>query len=117
MSNNQVNSSSGDRASTPPVREVAPPVDLYENDTELLIVADVPGVAADDFKVRLDPPELVLEGSRNDNGSSARFVRAFRIGEAIDPEGISAELANGVLKVRLKKSQAARPRTIAVRSS
>jgi HSP20 family molecular chaperone IbpA len=95
-------------------REIAPLVDIYENDQELLIVADVPGVEKDGLSVQLDPPELRLEGRR---GDSERYVRAFRVSEVIDPEGISADLSNGVLQVHLKKSQAAQPRKIPVRTA
>ena len=98
-------------------RELTPLVDIYENDQELLLVADLPGVQADGFEVKLDPPSLRIEGRPAHNGDDVRLTREFRITEAIDPDGISAELGNGVLKVHLKKSQALRPRKVEVRAN
>lgn len=95
-------------------REITPPVDIYENDQELLIVADVPGVETRGLSVELDLPELRLAGELDDG---TRYTRAFRVSEAIDPEGISADLKNGVLTVHLKKSRTAQPRKIAVRAA
>ena len=110
-----------DQRATPEVtragREVTPPVDIYENDQELLLVADLPGVQADGLEVKLDPPALRIEGRHTQGGDDVRLTREFRITEAIDPEGISAELGNGVLKVHLKKSQALRPRKVEVRAN
>ena len=102
---------------TRPGRQITPPVDIYENEQELLIVADIPGVEADGLDVALDPPELCITGRRGSDGTSDTYVRAFRIGEAVDPDGISAEVANGVLRVHLRKSAALRPRKIEVRAS
>jgi HSP20 family molecular chaperone IbpA len=108
------NPAGGELEGTRTTREIAPLVDVYENDKELLIVADVPGVEKDGLSVELDPPELRLEGRR---GDSERYVRAFRVSEAIDPEGISADLSNGVLEIHLRKSQAAKPRKIPIRAA
>ena len=100
------------------VREVLPPVDIYENDQELLLVADIPGVESDALNLHVDPPELRIEGrrARTDGDEPPVYVRAFQIGDSIDPNGISAELHNGVLNVHLKKVSAVQPRKIAVRA-
>lgn len=102
---------------TRPGREVTPPVDIYENEQELLLVADLPGIDAGGLDIKLEPPELRIEGRRGSNDSTVTFTRAFRIGEAIDPDGISAELGSGVLKVHLKKSRALQPRKVEVRAN
>lgn len=111
------NPGQGELEGTRKAREIAPPVDVYENDQELLIVADMPGVEKEGLTVELDPPELRFVGQHGHNGTTESYVRAFRITEAIDPEGISAELKDGVLTIHLKKSEALRPRRIEVRAS
>jgi HSP20 family molecular chaperone IbpA len=100
-------------------REVAPPVDIFENEQELLLVADLPGVEPDGLNISLDPPELHIEARQSapPNGPGVVFGRSFRVDDRIDPNGISAELVQGVLRVHLKKSEALRPRRIAVRTS
>lgn len=97
---------------------VAPPVDIFENEHELLLVADLPGVDAEGLKVAHTPPELHIEGRQSLTGDNGVvFARTFRVDDSIDPDGISAELAQGVLRVHLKKSSALRPRRIAVKSA
>jgi HSP20 family protein len=99
-------------------REVTPQVDVYENAGELLVLADMPGAAADSVGVRLEGAQLTLEAERSLTGDAAiRYYRAFRMPDIVDPNGISAELEDGVLHVHLKKTEAATPRTIPIRSS
>jgi HSP20 family molecular chaperone IbpA len=105
--------------STRAAREVTPPVDIFENAEELLLVADLPGVEPDSLSIQLDPPELRIEGRSSITKEGERtlyYVRRFQVGETIDPNGISAELRNGILNVHLKKGGAHRPRRIEVRA-
>lgn len=98
-------------------QKFVPAVDIYENDKELLVLADFPGVDPESVSVRLDPPEFHIEGKLSSNGEPvAVFHRAFTIDERVDPDGITAELKNGVLTVHLKKAAALQPRKIAVKA-
>jgi len=100
------------------VQRLTPPVDIYENDAEYLVLADLPGVSAEALRVQYEPPELVIEGDRRANGAAAvRYARAFEFDRNIDPQGITAELSGGVLRVKLPKNAAARPRKITVRAA
>ncbi len=104
----------------------APPADIYENDDGFLIVADLPGVRADAVDIRLDHGKLTIHGSwsqpSRETGALARefhatdFERRFMVPDSIDADGISAELSQGVLQVRLPKSEAVKPRRIEVRA-
>lgn len=99
---------------------VTPPVDIYENDDEILLVADCPGVDPNDIDVHLEQGQLDIEGKQvppaeqADSLPPVLFARSFRVPETIDSEGVSAELKSGVLHIRLKKSEAAKPRRIKV---
>ena len=95
-----------------PRRVVAPPVDIYENGDEYLIVADVPGVAQDAIYVALEEDQLSLTADRED----LRFRRVFRIPQAVDRGAIIAELKRGVLDLHLPKSEADKPRRIQIRA-
>lgn len=98
-------------------REVTPRVDVYENADELLMLADMPGAHADSVHVRLEGPQLTLEAERMlSKDASIRYLRMFRMPATIDSSGVSAELKCGVLQVHLKKSEAAKPRTIPIQS-
>lgn len=91
----------------------APAVDVFENDQEILIVADLPGVPADAIEVVLDGSELRLEG-RREGRSPARLRRAFAVPPTVDPDRISARVEAGVLTLRLGKRQEVKPRRIEV---
>ena len=88
-------------------------VDVLENDNELLVVMDVPGVKQGDVHLKYEGDNLYLEASR-DEGTHV-FRRTFALSERIDAEHIQAELTHGVLTVHLPKAAQARAREIPVR--
>jgi len=105
---------------------VRPRVDVFENEAEYLVVADMPGVAKDAVDIRFEDGELRFEARRAtelpgtalaEEYRPADYRRAFAMPEGVDAEKITAELANGVLSVRLPKSAAKRPHRIEVRAS
>lgn len=103
-----------------------PRVDILENDNEMTIFADMPGVRAEDLDIRFENGELSIFGKvlpRHENVGFAYgeygigdFFRTFLISEAVDSEKISADLNNGVLTLHLPKSEAAKPRRISVQA-
>ena len=97
-------------------RELRPAVDVYENESELVIVADLPGVTRDRLDIRIDPPELRFE-SKADDPEGTVWKRSFTIDERIDANKVSADFGNGVLTVRLPKAEAVKPRKIAIRGA
>jgi HSP20 family protein len=106
-------------------RATAPMVDVYENADEYLVVADLPGVSREDIDIQFDRGELTLHARRNatrDGALSREFTevdfrRAFRVPEKVDTQNISAELEQGVLRLRLPKSPEIRPRKIRVEAA
>lgn len=106
---------------------VAPPVDIFENDEKLLVVADVPGVAPADVAIHFEKGTLTFEGKRSQAApagaklvaSESRFAdyrRSFALPQGVDADKISAELDGGVLRIHLPKQAALRPRQIPVRA-
>ena len=104
---------------------VAPAVDVFENENELLVVADLPGVAQDKMNIHFEKGRLTLEGKRaavaHQAGlreiEAADFRRTFLVPQGIDAERISAELTQGVLTVHLPKHASVKPRRIEVKAS
>ena len=103
---------------------ITPACDVYENKDEILIIADVPGVAAEALKINLEKGELTLAASREEAPESARrgtewtageFRRRFLIPSGVDASKISAELKDGVMRLHLPKSADRKPRQIEVR--
>ena len=105
---------------------VAPACDIYENDDEVLVIADVPGVASDTLDVNLDNGELTVFAHREVSAKDGSFIgveyrdcdyqRRFFVPGGIDANKIDAELRNGVLWLHLPKSEALKPRQIPVRA-
>lgn len=92
-----------------------PLVDIHENDTELLLVADLPGVTSDRLKLAIEPPELRLEVAADARGPG--FFRSFTVDERIVAADVGAELRDGVLTIHLPKVQALKPRQIPIRTA
>lgn len=97
-------------------RELPLPVDIYEGADELLLLADLPGVEPQGLTISFDSPDLRIEGRRDAADGASVYSRTFRVSEQIDPNGISAELNAGVLKLRLAKAAQNKPRRIEVRA-
>jgi len=104
---------------------VQPVVDVYENEDELLLVADVPGAGQDDVSVHLDNGQLTIEARRADEPAgnpliaesrSYDYFRAFTVPHGIDASKIQAQLVTGVLRLHLPKSDALKPRRIEVKA-
>ena len=100
---------------------VAPPVDVYENADEIMMLVDVPGVDEAGFSLRLEAGQLDLEARQaayeHDSFQPVVFARSFTLPRSVDSEGVSAKLTQGVLTVRLRKSEAAKPRRIEIKTS
>jgi HSP20 family protein len=95
----------------------APPVDIFESKDEILILADVPGVATEGFSVNLDKEHLTIAARRTLGGSGEEafdYRRTFVVPRGIDADKITASLQNGVLRLTLLKPAALKPRQIHV---
>jgi HSP20 family molecular chaperone IbpA len=112
---------------TRPGAVYAPSVDIFENDSAITVLADLPGVKAEDLKIDLRESVLTLTGrvTAPDRATesdvlreyrSGTFFRQFTLSETIDQGKIDAKLTDGVLRLELPKVEKARPRQIAVRT-
>lgn len=103
---------------------VAPPVDIREDKDAFILVADMPGVDKRGVSVTLDGTDLTVTGERtvaapageelHRESSHRSFRRTFEIAPVIDSARISARVADGVLTLTLPKTEAVKPRAIAV---
>lgn len=104
---------------------VTPPCDVFESRDEILLLADLPGVVADALRINVDNGELVVEARRvvpapgtvlGAEFEACEYQRRFAVPPGIDSTKIAAELKNGVLALHLPKSEALKPRQIAVKA-
>jgi HSP20 family molecular chaperone IbpA len=97
----------------------APPVDIFESKDEILILADVPGVASEGLAVNLDRDQLTIEARRSQVSAGEEgfdYRRTFVVPRGIDSDHIAASLHDGVLRLVLPKPAALKPRSIAVKA-
>jgi HSP20 family protein len=107
--------------------EWMPLVDIVEDTKEYIISAELPGVSKDDVKVTMENGMLTLRGERKferDNEEQRRhrierfygvFARSYAMPEDADPSSVRADMKDGVLRIRMSKTESARPRQIEVK--
>ena len=104
-----------------------PAVDIFESDDRISLLADMPGVKAEDLKIDLRENVLTLSGhvASPEAASEApvlreyaagSYFRQFTLSEHIDQAKIDAKLTDGVLRLELPKVERAKPRQITVKS-
>lgn len=107
-------------------RTMAPAVDVVETGEEFLIVADLPGVDRKDLELSVTGSLLSIKGEKKgDPGTEKRkifrketwagsFARTIDLPADIDADKVSAELADGVLSVRVPKREEAKTKLVNV---
>jgi len=102
-----------------------PEVDIFETDYEITLLADMPGVAADDVSIDLRDGVLTLSGDVKpwDNSEESdvlvefeigKYYRQFTLADVIDQNKIEAKIEDGVIRLTLPKAEKAVPRRIKV---
>ena len=104
----------------------APAVDIFEQDGNIVLKAELPGVDPKDVDVRVENNVLTLRGERKlDNEvkkesyhrverAYGSFSRSFTLPSVVDTEKIKADYRDGVLRVNLPKREEARPKQISI---
>ena len=102
-----------------------PPVDIYEDEHGLVVIADLPGVDASSLDVGVERGVLTIRGRASHLVAGqplhreyelSGFYRQFQLPDQIDASRIEAELRSGVLFLRLPRTEQAQPRRIEVKS-
>ena len=103
-----------------------PPVDVYEDEHNLTLKLEVPGVNEEDLDVRVENNTLTVSGERKFEKEEKEenfhrierrygsFLRTFRLPNTVDGEKCAAEYDKGILKVTLPKRAEAKPKQIKV---
>lgn len=105
-----------------------PPIDIFETDEGLVLLADLPGVSAETLELQVQDNKLTLfgrvtpdmpEGARllHQEYQVGHFLRSFILSDEVDHERISAKLNQGVLEVLLPRLKRSEPRRIHVSST
>jgi HSP20 family protein len=104
----------------------APPVDIYETDDALILTVDLPGVPREAVTIEIHQNTLMLRGERKPAAevpadryhrterAYGAFQRSFVLPTLVDQEHVQASYHEGVLELRLPKSEAAKPKRVAI---
>ena len=103
-----------------------PPVDVYETDDALVLIAELPGVYKDDVSIEVHSNTLLLRGERKPEAAVqderyyrrecayGPFQRSFVLPTMVDQDKVQATYHDGILELHLPKSEAAKPKRIAI---
>ncbi|HET6515596.1 MAG TPA: Hsp20/alpha crystallin family protein [Thermodesulfovibrionales bacterium] len=102
---------------TAELEQISPSVDIYDEGNELVVKADVPGVKKEDLDLNVHENYLTILGHKRKEEKVERedyyrfersygsFTRRFELPEGMDTEKIKAHFENGVLEVRIPRSE------------
>lgn len=111
-----------------PDAALLPPVNVIEDKQGITLYADLPGVPKEKLKLQIEADTVTIEGElgldvpeglevTHAEVGLPTFRRVFTLSKELDPTKISAELANGVLTLRIPKAEHAQPRRIPISST
>jgi HSP20 family protein len=104
----------------------APAVDIYEDESQLVLTAEVPGIDEKDIEIKIENNTLTLHGERKMEKetkeenyhrlerSYGSFSRSFTLPNYVDTDKIRAEHENGVLKITMPKKPELKPRKVKI---
>ena len=99
-----------------------PLADVYETADTFVVQIELPGVQEEDVEIKIDGDQLEVRGERKSDArgrpemfhrmerSHGSFVRGFRLSQEVDPERVSAQFRDGLLRLELTKAHRAGPR-------
>ena len=106
--------------------QFAPPVDVYEDEHNVVLKVEVPGIDEKDIDVRVENNVLTVHGERKVEKEEKEenfrrierqygsFTRTFTVPSTVDAERIQADYDKGILKIVLPKKAEAKPKSIKV---
>lgn len=106
-------------------KQFVPPVDIYETDNAVTVLAEMPGVTKDSVVIKLEGGNLTIQGAMGkisceneqplfQEYETGTYLRTFSVSESIDQSNIEARLENGILRLTLPKMERVEPRQIKV---
>jgi len=104
----------------------SPAVDIYENDHNLVLKAELPGIDPNDVEIRVEDEVLYLKGQRKFEKdvkeknyhrierAYGSFQRTFTLPSFVDANQVAADYKNGILTLTMPKREEAKPKTIKI---
>lgn len=110
----------------PKLGEISPSVDIFEEGEDMVVKAELPGIAKEDLHVTMTENTLTITGEKKKEEkvekkdfhrierSYGSFTRNFRLPDNVSGEKAKASFKDGVLEVRLPKTKATKEKKIAI---
>jgi HSP20 family protein len=105
-----------------------PPIDMAEDEGSVTLTAELPGISRENLEVTIEDGVLTVQGEKKEEetaeGASYRrverrfgqFERRIRLPEHIDAEKVEASYKDGILRVRMPKTKATKPKAIPIKT-
>ena len=109
--------------------DFCPALDVVSEKDAYVLSAELPGVKSEDVELQFEKGILTLSGEKKSDhkaedkdycrieSSHGKFVRKIRLPEDADSENITAHFENGILKIRVKKAESAKPKSISIETN
>lgn len=106
---------------------ITPELDIYEEGDEIVVKAEMPGMNKDDVEVNISESELTLKGEKKKEEevqekdyyrcerSFGSFVRSVELPKDVQADKVKASFKNGILEIRLPKSEEAKTKEVKVK--
>jgi HSP20 family protein len=106
-----------------------PALDIHENDNEVTLHAEIPGIAAKDLEINISGTTLTIAGHKQERQEHkggncwncecryGSFRRVVELPETVDPDRVTAESDNGVVTIRVAKKPGAKTKKVEVKPS
>ena len=112
------------------IRSFVPTADVVVTDDDVTVTMDVPGLKADDLSIELEGDVLTVRGERTSPHTTGKddegrvwqrlergfgeFERVLRVPKGLDPDAITASMADGVLTLHIPMPEARKPKRIEI---
>jgi HSP20 family protein len=106
-----------------------PAINIWSGADDVLLTAELPGIEAHDIDLSISGDTLTLKGERHaeklkedesyhrQERPHGKFVRSVKLPFVVDNDKVQAEYNNGILKVKLTKTESAKQKKITIKSS
>lgn len=111
----------------PSLRAEQPAVDMYQTDTDVVVKASLPGMKSEDVDISVTGDVITLKGEHREEHETSEenyfrkemrygsFTRALPIPVPVDVDKAEAEFQDGVLTVKMPKTEESKPKTVKVK--
>lgn len=97
------------------LRPMATDYFLDEDSTGYTLSIDMPGIKKNDLAIETNNGSLTIKAESKTKGRSRSYQRTFKLPEMVKADAIEAELMDGILQVRMPKTEERRPKLVQIK--